>query len=112
MKKRTYKQMQNRLYREIKRRIIVERLFSDLLKHSVKVTVEHPKVETLRIRNNVCMEYLYKADYTEWLKHDLVQKMAEKLLKDGYIVFYTAKEGVGPLAEYTEIEARLTVVRA
>jgi len=102
MKKRTYKQMQNRLYREIKRRIIAENQWFQ----KIKFSVEQQKVETLRIRNIVDKHVGY-----EYIKRSMASKMADKLLEDGYIVFMTAERNDGTMYDCAEIEARLKVIR-
>lgn len=109
MKKRTYKQIQNRLYREIKRRIIVEKQ----LLRSTKLAVERSRIETLCIRNAAFRHTYYcnEAKYVEFLKRNMARSIADKLLDDGYIVFYTSEQNDGPYSDYVEIEARLKVAR-
>lgn len=110
MKKKTYKRMKNRLYREIKRRMDLEHR----LAFPPKVCVERRKVETLQVRqlipnNRIPGEYI--EEFERNVKRDMAGKIADKLLEDGYICFMTAENGADPIWGSREVRARLDVVR-
>ena len=109
MKKRTYKQMQNRLYREIKRRMMLEQT----LKIPVPIHIEHRNFDTLAIRHLVYKRAVppNTTEYTEYIKRDMAHQMADKLMDEGYISYYTREEPHEPILDYVEIEARIRVVR-
>lgn len=109
MKKKTYKQMQNRLYREIKRRMMLEQA----LKIPVPVHIEHSNFDTLAIRHLVDKRMIPQntTEYTEYIKRDMANQMADKLMEEGYISYYTIEEPHEPIFDYAEIEARIRVVR-
>ena len=109
MSKKSYKRNQNRLYREIKRRIIAEQ---QLLKPVQFVKCER-KFETLKIRSVVPH---YAAQDLDFIKHDMATKIARKLIEDGYVAFFEhdydfhLSEDEVVLNE-KEVEARLDVLR-
>lgn len=86
MKKKTYKQMQNRLYREIKRRIEAEK--------------------RIMIPCRMCTR-----DNDHIVKSIMANIVATKLLADEYIAFYSHENHYEPITDVMEIEARLDVVR-
>ena len=109
MKKRTYKQMQNRLYREIKRRMIAEQT----MKFTVPIHIEHRNFDTLAIRRLVDNRTIpvNTAEYSEYIKRDMAHQLADKLMAEGYISYFTREELNEPLFDNAEIEARINVVR-
>ena len=109
MKKRTYKQMQNRLYREIKRRIIAEQV----MKFPVPVHIEHRNIDTLAIRHYVDKRMIPQntTEYTEYIKRDMAHQLADKLMDEGYVSYYTNESPCEPIFDNVEIEARIRVVR-
>lgn len=116
MSKKSYKRNQNRLYREIKRRIIAEQKIVE----PVKITTCNLPVETLKIRSiirNSNYDGTCDKERLEFTKHDMANKIAHKLLEDGYIVFQTFEHDDVEVSEdevilaHTEIEATLNVVR-
>ena len=109
MKKRTYKQMQNRLYREIKRRMIAEQA----MKFTVPIHIEHRNFDTLAIRRLVDKRMIppNTAEYTEYIKRDMAHQLADKLMDEGYVSYYTKETPCEPVSDYAEIEARIRVVR-
>ena len=109
MSKKSYKRNQNRLYREIKRRIIAEQK----IQNHIKFIKCEREIETLKI-NQIVPYHL--EDHLEIIKQDMAKQIARKLIADGYIIFNTHKYDYH-LAEneivtnVTEIEARLDVIR-
>ena len=111
-KKKSYKKMQNRLYREIKRRILAERLLCSKMEGRMLAAerFRNRKVETIKI-DKILPDYF--ADHEEFVKIDMVRSIANKLADDGYIQFYSTMTNFGGDAPIgaTKIEARLDVVR-
>ena len=109
MKKRTYKQMQNRLYREIKRRMIAEQA----MKFPVPVHIEHRNFDTLAVRHYIDKRMIPPngAEFTEHIKRDMAHQLANKLMDEGYIRYYTKESPCEPILDNAEIEARIMVVR-
>lgn len=106
MKKKTYKQMQNRLYREIKRRIIAEQVS----KFPVPVIERNDaRIETLEIRNIVPK---FLAQQTEFVKTDMANKIASKLVANGFVEFFSSSGPFySPMENVMEIRARVKVVK-
>lgn len=113
MKKKTYKKMQNRLYREIKRRIIVENMF---FRTPIECVVSERKIDTIKVchafRSPSCygIHENFKP-YEEFAKQTMADKIADKLLSDNYITFMQGEEPGMPISDYFRIEARLDVVK-
>lgn len=106
MSKKSYKRNQNRLYREIKRRIIAEQA----LKFPVPVIEIHKDIETLVIRNIVPSRLLFN-NGIEFVKTDMANKLAKKLVAEGFVEFFSSENKYEPIADTTEIEARICVVK-
>ncbi len=104
MSKKSYKRNQNRLYREIKRRIIAEQAAM----FPVPVIEIHKDIETLAIRNIVPN---YLARKIEFVKTDMANKIARKLVAEGFVEFFSRENKYEPIADATEIEARIYVVK-
>ncbi len=107
MSKKSYKRNQNRLYREIKRRILAEQ---KLLKPMKFATCER-KIDTLKIHQLIPCHIIrdFEDDYVKEL---MAKKMAQKLVEDGYIIFLqNYNEKFAPIEDHVELEARLDVVR-
>ena len=104
MSKKSYKRNQNRLYREIKRRIIAEQA----LKFPVPVIAIYRDIKTLAIRNIVpyCL-----VNEIEIVKTEMANKIASKLVAEGYMEFFSRENKYEPIADATEIEARICVVK-
>ena len=102
MSKKSYKRNQNRLYREIKRRIIAEQA----AKLHVPVIKIHRDIETLAIRT-IVPNYLVRK--IEFVKTDMANKIAHKLIAEGFVEFFSNK--YEPIADVAEIEARICVVK-
>ena len=109
MKKRTYKQMQNRLYREIKRRMMLEQAS----KFPVPVHVEHCNFDVLAIRHSIDKRTIPPDcdEYSKIIQHDMAHKLADKLMDEGYIRYYTREDPSCPFYDYEEIEARIRAVK-
>ena len=105
MSKKSYKQMQNRLYREIKRRIAAEQNCR-IEKYAFKV---QEKVETLKV---ACMHPITEPDIEpnildEYIKKDLVRKLCNALYEGNYIAFFSCPSRFGCM----ETTALLKVVK-
>ena len=112
MSKKSYKRNQNRLYREIKRRIIAEQ--KCLIPVSI-VKCER-KIETLKVSNMV-PEYMEQTkEYIEFIEHDMAKQIMQKLIDDGYVQFkhfgkYQRIADDEEVMDVEEIEAILNVVK-
>ena len=104
MSKKSYKRNQNRLYREIKRRIIAEQAS----KFPVPVIEIHRDIETLAVRNLVPNYFIRNI---EFVKMDMANRLASKLVAEGFVEFFSSENKYGPIADITEIEARICVAR-
>ena len=103
MGKKSYKQLQNRLYREIKRRIIAEQS----ARVQLKLTVYDRKIDVIKARQLIdCGEMLPD----EFVKKELVRIIANKLYEEGYIEFYnTGPWHFEPIYGKAVVEARINV---
>jgi hypothetical protein len=104
MKKRTYKRMQNRLYREIKRRMELENM---PLPAPPRICAERMHVDTLRGRRIVQPEM--SVECFELVKKDIANEFTKMLLERGYIGFDMRKYDM--INGSVEIEGSLDVVR-
>lgn len=104
MSKKTYKRNQNRLYREIKRRIIAE----SALKRPMTFFTCERKIETVEVRNIIPNDI---AEETEFVKAEVGRRMVNKLISEGYIEFYSSGDHYSPISDMTEIKARLYVIK-
>jgi len=102
MSKKSYKRNQNRLYREIKRRIVAEQA----LMFPVPVKEIHRDIKTLAVRDIVPCYLAYE---TEFVKTDMANMIARKLVDEGFVEFFISENKYGPIADTTEIEARICV---
>ena len=112
MSKKSYKRNQNRLYREIKRRIIAENV---LLKPVQPIKCDR-KVDTIKIRNILHDYNEQTKEYIEYVKWDMTTEIVKKLVEDGYIKFnysgdYHHIVDDEEVMNISEIEARIYVVR-
>ena len=103
MSKKSYKRNQNRLYREIKRRIIAEQA----LKFPVPIIERYRNIETLRIRH-IVSNYLVRE--IEFVKTDMANRIARKLVAEGFVEFFISENKYEPISDAIEIEARVRVV--
>ena len=106
MKKKTYKQMQNRLYREIKRRIEAEKR----IKIPLELRTDGRQIDTIKIRNTIPCRMCTK-DNRHMVMSIMANKIAARLLADQYIVFYSREDNYVLITDTIEIEARLDVVK-
>ena len=112
MSKKSYKRNQNRLYREIKRRIIAE---NRLLKPVQFIKCDR-KVDTIKIRN-IIPDYIEQTkEHIEFVKSDMTKQITKKLVEDGYVKFnysgdYHRIADDEEVMNISEIEATLNVVK-
>lgn len=109
MSKKSYKQLQNRLYREIKRRIIAEQ-------RKVKLQVIHFPIETLRIEKRLAYplrrDDATVSDILAYTRSDIANEIGKKLLADGYIkVFVLEDSQSDPLNNQFLVRGELKVVK-
>lgn len=109
MSKKSYKRNQNRLYREIKRRMIAEQA----MMFPVPVHIEHRNFDTLAVRHLINKRMIppNTTEYTEYIKRDMAHQLADKLKDEGYITYFTREEPDEPIFDNVEIEARIMVAR-
>lgn len=108
MKKKTYKRIQNRLYREIKRRMLLEHAIA----YPPKVCIEQRKVDTLKVCHRMPRYInLPEDEIVKVVKRDLVSQIADKLQEDGYIEFYAEDRPPEAIFDENVIQARIRVVR-
>jgi len=104
MSKKSYKQLQNRLYREIKRRMIAEML-SNRAVTVCKTTVD---IETVKIAHVMSfLDYEQEVDYAKKL---LARKIGESLCQSGHIKYSVIREP-SPDVDLIRIEATLDVAK-
>ena len=109
MSKKSYKRMQNRLYREIKARMIAEKKL-DLPVQFLPVR-ETRHVVTLKVsRGHTERAGISNDEYMNYEKEAIARMFGERLLKDGYIDFHTEYIEEGMYQE-VRIDATLDVVR-
>ena len=112
MSKKSYKRNQNRLYREIKRRMIAEQK----LLRPVSIVKCERKIVTLKVRNMV-PEYIEQTkEYIEFIRHDMAKQIMQKLIDDGYVQFkdfgkYQRISDDEEVMDVKEMEATLNVVK-
>lgn len=106
MSKKSYKQLQNRLYQEIKRRMIAEML-SNRAVTVCKTTVD---IETVKIAHTMSfLDYEQGADYAKEL---LARKIGESLYQSGRIKYSVIREPFLDLdVDCIRMEASLDVVK-
>ena len=105
MSKKSYKQLQNRLYREIKRRIIAEQQIA----MPIKFTACERQIDTFKAEYRIPN---WLAGNEEYLKMEVVNRIVIKLCEEGYFEFHWhGQEHDFPIGDYSWIDARLHVVR-
>ena len=112
MSKKSYKRNQNRLYREIKRRIVAE---NKILK-PVQLIKCDQKVNAIKIKNILPNNIEQTKEYIEFVKSDMTKEIVKKLVENGYIKFnysgdYHRIADDEEVMNISEIEARLYVVK-
>ena len=104
MSKKSYKRNQNRLYREIKRRIIAEQAS----RMPVPVIKIQRDIETIAIRKMVPN---YMVREIEFVKTEMANQIASKLVSEGFLEFFSHENNYAAITDITEIEARICVVK-
>ena len=112
MSKKSYKRHQNRLYREIKKRIIAEQRQSK----TVRFERCERKIETLKIRNIIPKYIENTNEYIEFVKSDMTEQIMKKLVENDYVKFnyyddYFRIANDEEIKNILEIEATLNVVK-
>lgn len=91
MSKKSYKQQQNRLYREIKKRIIAEKEL-DLERHAKNrfpLNASWKRTERVRARRSI---YVYALEHMDEEKLSMARELGEFLMRNGYIDYETSAE--------------------
>lgn len=84
MSKKSYKQIQNRLYREIKRRIIAE--------NNVHYKFVGTKYDTIKIEKLMHYdEFFAFPDYEKIIRKEMAKAIASELDSKGYIKYYNSQ---------------------
>lgn len=110
MNKKSYKRMQNRLYREIKARMIAEKKLSMSAWHGWTAR-ETRHIDTLKVsRKHMELAGVCSNGYTEYEKETIARMFGERLLEDGYIDFHTEYLEEGMYQE-VRIDATLDVLK-
>ena len=105
MSKKSYKQLQNRLYREIKRRIIAEQQIS----MPIKFTACDRQIDTVKAEYRIPN---WLAGNEDFMKTEVVCQIINKLREEGYFEFHWhGQEPDSPVVDHSWIDARLHVVR-
>ena len=105
MSKKSYKRHQNRLYREIKRRIIAEKRIAIPLN---VVTCER-KIETLKVESIISN---HMVGQEEIIKTDMARRIVNTLIAEGYVEFYNCnQEPALAISDCSRIIAKLNVVK-
>lgn len=112
MSKKSYKQMQNRLYREIKQRIKAEeetRFIRRIV--STKPVIQRQKIDCLRIRQSIPRFMISNGvDYKEVVEYNLVAPIVKKMCEDGYINLSVEEKDYG-FETMCEIEATVYITK-
>lgn len=109
MSKKSYKRMKNRLYREIKARIVAEKKLC--LPDRFWPARETRHVDTLKVsRRHTQRAGVLEERILDYEKESIARMFAVKLLEDGYISFHTESLEAGEYSE-VRIDATLDVVK-
>lgn len=109
MSKKSYKKLQNRLYREIKARIIAEKKLNMPVRFWPARETRH--IDTLKVSSRHTELAGYSTDgFMGYEKERIARMFADKLLEDGYIDFHTEMMEEGMYLE-VYIDATLDVVK-
>lgn len=101
MSNKSYKRNQNRLYREIKRRIIAEHKSLSYIKFST-VDLDIITLKVKKIFPRTLIE-----DAWTFIEEDMAKQIAIKLLNEGYIKYKNEIEQ----EDITVVEAKLDIVK-
>ena len=112
MSKKSYKRNQNRLYREIKRRMIAEQK----LLRPVPIAKCERKIETIKVINIVPKYMEQTKEVIEYIKNDMARQMIRRLIDNGYVQYkhfgnYQRIDDDEEVMDVKEIEATLNVVK-
>lgn len=95
MNKRTYKKIQNRMYREIKRRIEAEQKAAAMAAMRLpRVTVcADRRVETIAVKCRIPADLtLHDNRAVGYAEREMASEIARKLYEDGYICFVKSED--------------------
>ena len=112
MSKKSYKRHQNRLYREIKRRIEAE----NRIKVPLDISVCERPIEKFGVIQHVPNEQIsihaidQERSFEEMIKRDMAYKICDDLLQKGYFAF-SSSNGALSMCDYQTIRAELNAVR-
>lgn len=110
MNKKSYKRLQNRLYREIKARMIAEKKLS-MSACPGWTARETRRIDTLKVsRLHTERAGISHDEYMNYEKEAIAQMFGERILEDGYISFHTESLEAGEYLE-VRIDATLDVVK-
>ncbi len=107
MSKKSYKKIQNQLYREIKKRIRAEQIAS-IQRRNTRIITHTAKIECLAIERMISL-YPFQND-DEIIKNEMSLALATELCKGGYVSFQTDRIEE-PYGELTKVQARIYVVK-
>ncbi len=113
MNKKTYKKIQNRLYREIKHRIEAEQkaaaMAATKLPRAITQT-DYRNIETIAVKCRIPADLPLRDNrVVEFMERKMASEIARKLYEAGYIKFQNRQDPVVP--DLTRIEARLDVLK-
>ena len=108
MSKKSYKKLQNRLYREIKRRIIAEKRPLAFTRTIYKPI--NPEIDTLKIERIFPPFDISENNpkLVEFIKQDMAREITNKLLADGYFLF---ESELDPVTDVGRVRCRLRVCK-
>lgn len=104
MSKKSYRQIQNRLYREIKRRIIAE--------NTIRYEFVGTKYDTIKIVKLLHYVEPFVPDYEKLIRREMSRAIASELDSKGYIKYYNSQGFTDEaIHNYIRVEAVLKVVK-
>lgn len=108
MSKKSYKKLQNRLYREIKRRIQAEQRPMSFGSY----TVTHQKIETIKVAQifpRLEMATNGEEEFVDYvMEHCLMKSIVKKLFYEGYVQCYSEMDHD---RDAIKVECQLKVIR-
>ena len=110
MSKKSYKRNQNRLYREIKRRLIIEQ---QLAKCKIPINVTQSKLVRFEVDHIIYKHEFWGSHFDideakKQITKSLAYRLADKLLEDQYVTILIADE---PYDDCVRLKARINVVK-
>ena len=106
MSKKSYKKLQNRLYREIKRRIIAEKCPIKTIYKPINPEIDTFKIERIIPPFDISEENNQKL--FEFIKQDMARQITNELLANGYFLF---ESGFDPVTSVGKVRCRLRVCK-